>query len=119
MPAMSRTDPAATVVVLYGAPGCHLCEDARALVDAHLDARRSSGRAAPPVLVRDIHGDDGLLRAFMETIPVLEVGTARLELATSPARIRGFLDATLGAGPSPEPDVVSRDVAPGSAGADA
>jgi hypothetical protein len=97
MPAMSRPAPAATAVVLYGAPGCHLCEDARAVVDAHLAARRSDGRSAPPVVERDIHADDRLLRAFVETIPVVEVGRARLELATSPARLRAFLDATLDA----------------------
>jgi len=92
---MSRPDPVATAVVLYGAPGCHLCEDARAVVDAHLAARRSDGRSAPPVVERDIHADDRLLRAFVETIPVLEVGSTRLELATSPARVRAFLDAAL------------------------
>ena len=94
---MSGPDPAASVVVLYGAPGCHLCEDARAVVDGHLAARRAAGRPAPPVAERDIHADDRLLRAFAETIPVLEVGAARLELATSPARIRAFLDAALDA----------------------
>lgn len=114
---MSRPDPAATAVVLYGAPGCHLCEGARTAVDAHLDARRSAGRAAPPVIERDIHADDALLRAFMETIPVLEVGAARLELATSPARIRAFLDAALDAGPSTERDTTPPAIAPRSAGA--
>jgi hypothetical protein len=117
MPAMSRPDATATAVVLYGAPGCHLCEGARAAVDAHLDARRSRGRAAPPVIERDIHADDRLLRAFMETIPVVEIGSARLELATSPARIRAFLDAALDAGPSTERKASPAAIAPRSTGA--
>jgi hypothetical protein len=106
MPAMSRPDPAPAAVVLYRAPGCHLCEDARAVVDAHLAARRSAGRSAPPVVERDIHADDTLLRAFVETIPVVEVGSLRLELATSPARVRAFLDAALDAAPPTAPSTV-------------
>jgi hypothetical protein len=64
-----------------------------------------------------------MLRAFMETIPVVEVGAARLELATSPAGIRAFLDAVLDADPlphaGPPPDAVAspRDVARRPAGA--
>jgi hypothetical protein len=118
MPAMSRPHPAATVVVLYGAPGCHLCEDARAVIDALLAARRSGGRTAPPVVERDIHADDGLTRAFLETIPVVEVGSARLELATSPARLRAFLDAALDATPPAGPDETTIDTPRGRAGTD-
>ncbi len=93
MSELSRTPFA---VVLYGAPGCHLCQAASEVVVAHLAARRSDGLEAPPLTHRDIHGDGRLLRAYMESIPVLEVGDARLELATSPAGIRAFLDGALG-----------------------
>lgn len=96
MPAMSQPHPAPSAVVLYGAPGCHLCETAREVVDAHLAARRAAGLGAPPVVERDIHADDRLLHAFVESIPVIDVGAERLELATSPARIRAFLDDALG-----------------------
>jgi len=115
MRAMSLSAPAATAVVLYGAPGCHLCDAARTAVDAHLAARRADGREAPPVEERDIHADDRLLRAFIETIPVVEVGSARLELATSPARIRAFLDVALDAAPGTGPDRAGQDAAPRSA----
>ena len=50
-------------VVLYGRPGCHLCDDAR-------DALESLGVAFSE---RDIEGDDALLRRHLERIPVLEV----------------------------------------------
>lgn len=87
-------------VVLYGGEGCHLCEDAHAVVVAHLDARRAAGRPGAELVVMDIHRDEGLTRLFMETIPVLAAGDSLLPLATSPARIRAFLDAALDA-PAP------------------
>ncbi len=82
-------------VVLYGADGCHLCEDARAVVVAHLEARRAAGLPGADLDEVDIHLDEGLTRMFMETIPVLAAGDSLLPLATSPARIRAFLDAAL------------------------
>ncbi|MCU0506447.1 MAG: glutaredoxin family protein [Chloroflexi bacterium] len=82
-------------IVLYGAEGCHLCESAREVVVAHLRARAAAGRPVAGLVDVDIHSDDRLLRAFLETIPVLAAGDARLELATSPSKIRSFLDAAL------------------------
>ena len=82
-------------VVLYGAEGCHLCEDARAVIISHLASLAASGAASAFLEVVDIHADEALTRAFMETIPVIEAGGERLELATSPARIRAFLDTAL------------------------
>ena len=114
---MSRPDPAPATVVLYGAPGCHLCEAARATVDAHLAARVAQGLQAPPVSERDIHADDRLLRAFVESIPVIEVGSARLELATSPTRIRAFLDAALGVEPATGLDEALGGAGPRAGGA--
>jgi glutaredoxin len=51
-------------VVLYGRPECHLCDEARALL-----------RGLDGVRLRevDIDGDDGLLAAYLERIPVVEV----------------------------------------------
>jgi glutaredoxin len=52
-------------VVLYGRPGCHLCDDARAV----LQRLRAE---LPFVLVeRDIEQDDALLKAYLERIPVI------------------------------------------------
>jgi len=44
---------------------------------------------------RDIASDPALERQFFPTIPVLELGGERLELATSPAKLRRFLDDVL------------------------
>ena len=76
-------------LVLYTREGCHLCDDARDVVRALLAAR---GRDAARLVERDITTNDEWHRQFLTTIPVLELGDRRLELATSPARIRRFLD---------------------------
>ncbi len=54
-------------VVLYGRPGCHLCDDAR---EAVLRVRARSPFALTEV---DIESDDALLRRYLERIPVLTV----------------------------------------------
>jgi glutaredoxin len=52
-------------VVLYGRPGCHLCDDARAVLE------RIRGELPFALLERDIETDDALLRAYLERIPVI------------------------------------------------
>ena len=75
-------------LILYSRDGCHLCDDAREIVDQLLSQRPD----APNLVERDITTNDAWHREFLTTIPVLELGERRLELATSPARIRRFLD---------------------------
>ena len=81
-------------IVLYGRPGCHLCDQARDLLVALLAQRRASGRPVPMLVERDIESDPSLARAFFTTIPVVELGGRRIELATSQAKLRRLL-ATL------------------------
>jgi hypothetical protein len=95
MPPMAIPPPPADRIVLYGADGCHLCETAREVVVAHLASRAATGRPVQDLVDVDIHADDRLARAFLETIPVLAARGTRLELATSASRIRAFLDAAL------------------------
>ena len=67
-------------VVLYGRPGCHLCDDARAIL--------MSVRAEHDFVFeeRDIERDDALFRAYLERIPVVTIdGEEAFEL---------FVDAT-------------------------
>ena len=54
-----------TEVVLYGRPGCHLCDEARTAIAAF------DGVALREV---DIESDDELFAAMLERIPVVEVG---------------------------------------------
>lgn len=97
-------------VVLYARAGCHLCEEARAALDLLLADRATRGLPAPPVVERDIEADEALHRAYAFTIPVVEVGAHRLELATSLAKLRrlladaldGPVDGDAGAGPAAE-----------------
>ena len=55
----------AQVVTLYGRPGCHLCDDARAALERI--------RAEEPfeLVEHDIESDDDLLRRYLERIPVI------------------------------------------------
>jgi glutaredoxin len=55
----------APAVVLYGRPGCHLCDDALAVLERV--------RADQPFALRtvNIEDDDALLRAYLERIPVV------------------------------------------------
>ena len=84
-------------LVLYGRPGCHLCDETQATLIALLDERRRDGRPAPTLLVRDIESDPSWHRAFLTTIPVVELGDRRVELATSTARLRRLLTDVLDA----------------------
>jgi hypothetical protein len=86
-------------LVLYARPGCGLCDEARATLDLLLAERAARGLRAPRVIERDIDTDEDWQRAFAFTIPVVELGDRRLELATSPARLRRLLEDALDGAP--------------------
>jgi len=54
-----------STVTLYGRAGCHLCDDARAALERV--------RSTHPFRLEevDIERDDGLLKAYLERIPVI------------------------------------------------
>jgi glutaredoxin len=52
-------------VTLYGRPGCHLCDDARAALE------RVRARAPFVLDERDISADDELHKAYLVRIPVV------------------------------------------------
>jgi hypothetical protein len=82
-------------LVLYGRSGCHLCEEARAIVLALLAERADRGLPAPRLVDRDIESDPDWHRANLASIPVIEIGDRRLELVTSSSRIRRLLEDAL------------------------
>jgi hypothetical protein len=84
-------------LVLYARPGCHLCAETRSSIEAYLAERRDRGLDTPALVERDISSDPSWERAFFAEIPVVEIGASRLTLATSPGRLRRFLDEALGA----------------------
>lgn len=97
-PAYNRAAMHATPLpdlILYGRPGCELCAEARDLVAGALAERQAAGLTAPSLVERDIETDDAWLRAYLATIPVLELGGRRLELVTSLAKVRRFLAESL------------------------
>jgi glutaredoxin len=59
-------------VVVYSSPGCHLCADAMAAL------RALQGELAFDLEERDITADDTLHRAYLERIPVVELGGEEL-----------------------------------------
>ena len=82
-------------LILYSRPGCHLCDEARALLQALLAERVAAGLPAPALEERDIESDPEWQRAFFATIPVVEIGGRRLELATSAAKLHRLLSESL------------------------
>jgi hypothetical protein len=59
--------PAEVNVVIYGRPGCHLCDDAVAIIE------RVRVRLPFALEQRNIEADDGLFKRYLERIPVVEI----------------------------------------------
>ena len=73
-------------VTLYGRPGCHLCDDARAVLERV--------RATHPFRLQeiDIETDDELFKRYLERIPVVAVdGEERFELFVEDEALRRTL----------------------------
>jgi len=78
-------------LVLYGKPGCHLCEDARVALDAVMAERAATGLPNPELTERDILRDPELTQRYRDWIPVLVLADRELKLVTQRARIRRLL----------------------------
>ena len=69
-------------LILYGRPGCHLCDDARAVL----------ARVGAPFQEIDITTDDALHAAYLERIPVVTLdGEVRFEYFVDEAALRRLL----------------------------
>jgi len=80
------TAPAAPRVTLYSKPGCHLCEDARAVIE-RVCAELGTGFAEI-----DITADPELFRRYGEQIPVTLVDGRQHDFwRVDPARLRKAL----------------------------
>ena len=84
-------------LILYGRPGCGLCDEARGLLIALLDERAHAGLLSPRLVERDIDTDPSWERAYFASIPVVELGDRRLELVTSASKLRRLLADVLDA----------------------
>ena len=71
-------------LVLYGRPGCHLCDEARAVLE----------RIGHPFEEVDIETDDALLVRYLERIPVVVLDGAELyDFFVDEVELRARLDA--------------------------
>ncbi|HKE79841.1 MAG TPA: glutaredoxin family protein [Solirubrobacteraceae bacterium] len=71
-------------LVLYGRPGCHLCDDARVVLQ----------RIGHPFDEVDIESDDELLARYLERIPVIALdGTELYDFFVDETDLRERLDA--------------------------
>jgi glutaredoxin len=69
-------------IVLYGKPGCHLCDDARAVLE----------RVGAPFEEIDITTDDALHAAYLERIPVVALDDVEsFDYFVDEAALRGLL----------------------------
>ena len=78
-------------LILYTRPGCHLCDEARAVLQGLLEDRAAGGQRTAALRQRDISTDPEWERQFFDRIPVVELKGRRLDLAVSPAKLRRFL----------------------------
>jgi glutaredoxin len=70
-------------LVLYGRPGCHLCDDARVVLE----------RIGAPFAEVDITTDDALHAAYLERIPVVALdGRELFDFHVDESALRGLLD---------------------------
>jgi glutaredoxin len=74
------------VVVLYGKPDCHLCDEARAALE------RVRAELPFDLRERDITEDEELYRALFERIPVVEIdGKEAFQFFVDEAELRRLL----------------------------
>jgi glutaredoxin len=69
-------------ITIYERPGCHLCDDARAVLD----------RVGEPYESVDIESDDDLFKRYLERIPVVTVdGAEAFEFFVDESTLRRLL----------------------------
>ena len=87
-------------LVLYARPGCALCDEAREAITVVLANRGERGASVPVFIERNIESDDALHRAYLERIPVVELGEHRLELLVTVGKLRRMLADVLDEDPA-------------------
>ena len=95
-------------LVLYTRAGCSLCDEARAAIELTLADRRERGLAVPALVERDIEADPELHRRFLERIPVVELGTKRVELVVTVGKMRHLLSEVIDGEAATVPEATTR-----------
>jgi Glutaredoxin-like domain (DUF836) len=86
---------ASPLLTIYRRDGCHICDDARQLVQVELERRAARGEPVPRVREVDIDTDSQLHDRYHLRIPVLAIGDDEIELVTSGVAVRRFLERLL------------------------
>ena len=95
-------------LVLYTRAGCSLCDEARAAIELTLADRRERGLPVPALVERDIEADADLHRRFLERIPVVELGTRRVELIVTVGKMRHLLSEVIDGEAVAAPEATTR-----------
>jgi Glutaredoxin-like domain (DUF836) len=91
MPVVRMSDSALPEVRLYGRAECHLCDDARAILE------RVQADVPFDLIDVDIERDDDLHRRYLERIPVVEVaGVEAFQFFVDEAELRRRLAIVVG-----------------------
>jgi len=91
---MSQSLPSPTLTV-YRREGCHLCDEARVMLQQALEERAMQSEPTAIVLERDIDADPELHSRYFLRIPVFAIDGLELDLVTSSRQVRAFLDRAL------------------------
>lgn len=88
--------PDLPTLTFYARDGCHLCDEARADLQAVLEERVKRGEPIARVHVVDIDTQPMLRERYNDIIPVLLLRGIELPLAMGQRTIGRFLDEALG-----------------------
>jgi len=88
--------PDVPTLILYARDGCHLCEEARAELQAVLEERVKRGEPIARVRTIDIDTYSELKARYNDFVPVLALNGHELPLVMGRRTIERFLDQTLG-----------------------
>jgi glutaredoxin len=83
-------------LTLFTKPGCHLCEEAKTVVDSVLNQFKSQHSADSPIELTEVNilEDQSLLEKYGEEIPVLQInGQTHAYWRIDPERLMDALDA--------------------------
>jgi hypothetical protein len=88
--------PDLATLIFYSRDGCHLCEEARADLQAVLEDRVKRGDPIARVSVVDIDTNPLLRERYNDIVPIIAVNGAELPLAMGRRTIERFLKSALG-----------------------
>lgn len=88
--------PDLPTLMFYARDGCHLCDEARADLQAVLEERVKRGEPIARVHVVNVDTQPSLRERYNDVIPVLKLQGSELPLAMGRRTIGRFLDQALG-----------------------